>query len=97
MDDENLKIEEDRLVSNARKDIREFNALYLKYVQPVFRYHYSRIGSQTEAEDATAQTFLSVLEGFDRYRHEGHFAAWLFAIARRKAMDHSGQPVSMLP
>lgn len=88
MTDENLKTEEERLIANARVNKREFNALYLKYVQPVFRYHLSRIGSRAEAEDATAQTFLSALEGFARYRHEGHFAAWLFSIARHKAADH---------
>ncbi len=88
MTDEKLNTEEERLIANARADIREFNALYLNYVQPVFRYHLSRIGSRAEAEDATAQTFLSALEGFARYRHEGHFAAWLFSIARHKAADH---------
>ena len=88
MTDENQKTEEERLIANARADIRDFNALYLKYVQPVYRYHLSRIGSRSEAEDATAQTFLSALEGFARYRHEGHFAAWLFSIARHKAVDH---------
>jgi RNA polymerase sigma-70 factor (ECF subfamily) len=88
MTDENLNIDEERLIANVRADMREFKALYLKYVQPVFRYHLNRIGSRTEAEDATAQTFLSALEGFARYRHEGHFAAWLFSIARHKAVDH---------
>jgi RNA polymerase sigma-70 factor (ECF subfamily) len=80
--------DEECLVQNARRNIREFNVLYQRYVQPVYRYLFSRIGAQAEAEDATAQTFLSALEGFDRYRHEGHFAAWLFAIARRKSADH---------
>ena len=79
---------EDQLVLNAKQDLRNFDALYLRYAQPVYRYLYSRIGSGAEAEDATAQTFLSALEGFGRYRHEGYFGAWLFGIARRKAADH---------
>jgi RNA polymerase sigma-70 factor (ECF subfamily) len=41
-----------------------------------------------EAEDATAQTFLAAFESFDRFRQDGHFASWLFTIARNKAMDH---------
>lgn len=80
--------DEDRLVQNAKQDIREFSELYQRYAQPVYRYVFSRIGSQAEAEDATAQTFLSAVEGFARYHHEGHFSAWLFAIARRKSADH---------
>ena len=80
-------LEED-LIRAAKADSRCFEALYLRYVNQVYRYLFSRIGSQLEAEDATAQTFLCALEGLGNYRHDGHFAAWLFAIARRKAADH---------
>lgn len=91
--------EEEFMVHAAQADVRAFEALYLRYVKQVYRYFYSRIGSQTDAEDATAQTFLSALEAFQRYRHEGYFGAWLFGIARRKAADYfrqSGQ-VQFLP
>jgi RNA polymerase sigma-70 factor (ECF subfamily) len=76
------------LIAQARRDPQAFGALYRLYVQQVFRYLYSRIGSRAEAEDATAQTFLAVMDGLERYRHKGYFAAWLFSIARRKAADH---------
>ena len=77
-----------QLVTAARQDPQVFGELYLLYVQPVFRYLYSRIGSFPEAEDATAQTFLAALERFPNYRHDGFFASWLFAIARNKSMDY---------
>jgi RNA polymerase sigma-70 factor (ECF subfamily) len=80
--------EEAGLVAAAKRDPRAFEQLYRLYVQPIFRYIYSRIGSLPEAEDATAQTFLAALEAFDHYHHDGHFAAWLFAIAHWKAADH---------
>jgi RNA polymerase sigma-70 factor (ECF subfamily) len=80
--------EEDHLVTNAQRDLRQFAELYQRYVQPVYRYLYSRIGSEDGAEEATAQTFLSALESFGHYHHKGYFAAWLFAIARRKSADH---------
>lgn len=83
--------DEEHLVRAAQADARGFEALYLRYVKQVYRYLYSRIGSQADAEDITAQTFLSALEGFSRYRHEGYFGAWLFAIARRKAVDYFRQ------
>jgi RNA polymerase sigma-70 factor, ECF subfamily len=76
------------LIENARNDPQAFAELYQLYIQPVFRYLFSRIGSLPEAEDATAQTFLAILESLDRYHDDGHFAAWVFSIARRKAMDH---------
>jgi RNA polymerase sigma-70 factor (ECF subfamily) len=46
------------------------------------------MGNSSEAEEATAQTFLAALERFPKYRHKGYFASWLFSIARNKAMDH---------
>jgi RNA polymerase sigma-70 factor (ECF subfamily) len=76
------------LIAAAKKDPKEFGRIYHLYIQSIFRYLYSRIGSLPDAEDATAQTFLAALEALDRYQHHGHLAAWLFAIARRKAMDH---------
>jgi RNA polymerase sigma-70 factor (ECF subfamily) len=76
------------LIKAARSSPEAFEQLYRAHVQPVFRYLYSRIGSLAEAEDATAQTFLAAMEALPRYREEGHFASWLFAIARKKAMDH---------
>ncbi len=80
--------DEASLVAAARRDPRAFGRLYALYVQPLFRYLYSRIGSLPEAEDVTAQTFLAALEALGRYRHDGHFAAWLFSIARCKAADY---------
>jgi RNA polymerase sigma-70 factor, ECF subfamily len=85
------------LIAQARRDPEAFGQLYALYVQRVFAYLCSRIGSVPEAEDATAQTFLAALEAFARYRHDGHFAAWLFAIARHKAMDHFRQRHNQVP
>jgi RNA polymerase sigma-70 factor (ECF subfamily) len=76
------------LVADARKHPEAFVALYNRYARSVFRYLYSRTGAHPEAEDLTAQTFLEALEALPRYRDQGCFAAWLFAIARRKAADH---------
>ena len=80
-----------KLIKAARQDPKVFGELYKLYVEQVFRYLYSRIGNVHEAEDTTAQTFLVAFESFDRFRQEEHFASWLFAIARNKAMDHFRQ------
>ena len=37
---------------------------------------------------ASLQTFVAALEALPRYQHRGHFTAWMFQIARNKAMDH---------
>ncbi len=60
--------EEFELIQAARRDPKAFGGLYLRYVESVFRYLYSRLGNVHEAEDLTAQTFLAAFESFDRFR-----------------------------
>lgn len=77
-----------RLVETAKEEPLAFAQLYDRYVISVYRYLFSRVGNKADTEDLTAQTFLTVLEKLPRYREQGHFEAWLFTIARNKAMDH---------
>ncbi len=65
-----------------------FASLYRHYLHPVYYYLLSKVGNRSEAEDLASQVFLDVLEGLKDYRHHGHFAAWLFTIARNQAVDH---------
>jgi RNA polymerase sigma-70 factor, ECF subfamily len=89
--------EEDAIIAAAQRDPAAFEQLYNRYVQALFRYLYSRVSSVSVAEDLTAQTFLSALEGFNRYKHRGHFAAWLFSIGRSKLMDYYRQQRRLIP
>lgn len=76
------------LIETARHDAAAFALLYRRYVTPIYRYLFSRTGNEADAQDLTAQVFLEVLEGLHRYHDRGNFAAWLFTIARRRAIDH---------
>lgn len=87
----NRELDELRIIKEARQDPKVFGELYKLYMDQVFRYLYSRLGNVHEAEDITAQTFLTAFESFDRFRQDGHFASWLFTMARNKAMDHFRQ------
>jgi RNA polymerase sigma-70 factor (ECF subfamily) len=82
-----MEQDEATLILAASRDPESFARLYDRYVQPVYRYLRGRVGSAQEAEELTAQTFLAALESLPRYNHTGRFAAWLFSIARRKAVD----------
>jgi len=79
------------IIRAARNDPKAFGKLYLLYISRVFRYLYGRLGNVHEAEDITAQTFLAAFESFDKFRQDGHFASWLFTIARNKVIDHFRQ------
>lgn len=72
--------------------------IYETYIRQVFGYVHNRTGNVIDAEDITSQIFLSVLESLPNYKDNGHFAAWLFTIARRKVIDHyrKKKPVSSL-
>jgi len=76
------------LVKAAQRNPAAFAAVYDRFLTPVYRYLYSRTGNVPDAEDLTAQTFLSALERLSSYREHGTFAGWLFAIAHSKVIDH---------
>jgi RNA polymerase sigma-70 factor (ECF subfamily) len=76
------------MVAAAQRQPAAFAEIYDCYCTTVYRYLYSRIGNQADTEDLTTQTFLAALENLHRYREQGQFAAWLFRIARAKAMDY---------
>ncbi len=88
---------EARVIEAARKDRAAFTLLYRRYVTPIYRYLYKWTGDQAEAEDLTSQVFLEALQGLDRYRERGSFAAWLFTIARRKAISSYRRQQANLP
>ena len=80
--------EDASLVEAARCDPAAFAILYQRYVTPVYRYIYTRVGNVADAEDLTARVFTEALEGLHRYREQGSFAAWLFTVARHKVTDY---------
>jgi RNA polymerase sigma-70 factor (ECF subfamily) len=76
------------LAIEAKTDPEAFGRLYEHYVQSIYRYLYSRVGTVHVAEDLTSQTFMAAFRSLPRYHERGQFSAWLFRIARSKLMDH---------
>jgi RNA polymerase sigma-70 factor (ECF subfamily) len=72
----------------AKANPETFARLYDRYAPNIYRYLLSRLGNVAGAQDVTSQTFLKAYEMFPRYRHQGYFSAWLFAIARSKYVDY---------
>ena len=80
--------DETQLVTRFCHDPAAFAELYRRYVRRVYRYLYSHVGEEAEAEDLTAQVFTAAWESRRRYQEQGAFAAWLFRIARNKIADY---------
>ncbi|NMB90110.1 MAG: sigma-70 family RNA polymerase sigma factor [Chloroflexi bacterium] len=79
----------DALVERARNDPAAFAQLYRRYLTPVYRYLYRRLGNEPDAQDITSQVFVEALDGLvrGRYHQGGCFPAWLFTIARNRLTD----------
>ena len=88
---ESAQASDEDLLKQASQDPAAISSLYRRYLDRIYRYLYARVGNHAEAEDLTSQVFLSLIEGLPHYRNQGHFAAWLFSIARRKAADYYRQ------
>lgn len=61
------------------------------YGERIFRYTYRMLGNRSDAEDATAETFLRVLRRSAELRADGAFRTWLFRIARNLCIDKMRQ------
>ena len=81
---------ESELVQRAIKgDAQAFGELYQQNLKRIYRYTFYKVGSATEAEDLTEQTFLKAWEAMGRYREQGvPFSAWLFRLAHNLVIDY---------
>ncbi len=61
--------------------------LYARYGRPVFTVAFRALGDRGLAEEAVQQTFLQAWRSADRFDAERDPAPWLYAIARRVAVD----------
>ncbi len=80
--------DESDLVERAKRDPRQFGALYDRHFQQIYRFVYSRVREQTAAEDVTSEVFMKALKAMPRYQDTGRpFAAWLYQIAVNAIAD----------
>jgi len=62
-------------------------AVYDRYGGPVFALSMSILGEHGLAADATQQTFIKAWRAASTYDADRSFAPWIYAIARRTAID----------
>ncbi|MGH2558369.1 MAG: RNA polymerase sigma factor [Thermomicrobiales bacterium] len=77
---------DEALVVAARADGADFAALYQRYVDPIYRFCYRRLGDRAAAEDATSAVFERAIKALPRFK-TGSFRAWLFTLARNTVTD----------
>jgi RNA polymerase sigma-70 factor, ECF subfamily len=68
--------------------VQEFQSFYQENLGPIYRYVYSNVRNQQEAEDLTSQVFLKALRSLDLKRSMQSAQAWLFQVARTTIADY---------
>ena len=69
-------------VEAAKKDSAQFEVLYNRYYEQIFRYLYHRLDSKEEAFDLTSEVFLKAMLNLSRFEYKGvPFSSWLYKIA----------------
>jgi RNA polymerase sigma-70 factor (ECF subfamily) len=80
---DNYFTEEEVLVKNAQKNIKEFEKLYNKHYEKIFRYVYQRVVTKQDAMDVTSQVFLKAMTKINQFKFMGFpFSSWLYRIAK---------------
>lgn len=88
------RLDNDReLINKAQQgDAHAFGELYELHAPVVYRYLYSHLSSQMDAEDITGEVFLKAWQSLPKYTERGvPFLAFLFRVAKNALVDHYRQ------
>ena len=66
----------------------QLGRLYARYVEPVYRFIYSRVGNREDAEDLTSHVFMKGLQYLDPTAAPQEIEAYLYRMARTNIADH---------
>jgi RNA polymerase sigma-70 factor (ECF subfamily) len=65
-----------------------FEMLMKGYVQVIYSYALTRVGSAQDAQDILQETMLAVWRGIGSFKGGSSLKTWVMGIARRKISDH---------
>ena len=68
--------------------VQGFQELYQNYLGLIYRYVYSRVGNQEDAEDIASHVFLKALREVDYERSPKMIRNWLFRVTRTTIADY---------
>lgn len=79
--------DDDLMRAAAAEDTSAFPALVRRHEARLLGFLTRMVGSGDDARDVCQDVFVEVWRHRHRYRPEGHFVAWLFRIARSRAIS----------
>ncbi|MEX0617266.1 MAG: sigma-70 family RNA polymerase sigma factor [Candidatus Woykebacteria bacterium] len=84
------KLEEEDLIEEARQgNVSSFQTLYMRYLDPIYRYFFFQTKDKFLAEDLAQEVFIRVYRSIGSYNKEkGSFTSWLYRIAHNLLVDY---------
>jgi len=82
----------------AAGDVSAFEVLYERHEQPLWRFLLRLVRDRAAAEELMQEAWFAVAREAPRFRADGRFAPWLYAIARHRVIDRhrSARPLQSL-
>jgi RNA polymerase sigma-70 factor, ECF subfamily len=68
-------------------DVRTFDALFVRYRQPIFGYVYRSVGDPGLAKELTQEVFIKAFVHLRRTSKDTIFKAWIYRIATTTCID----------
>lgn len=77
------------LVARVRAgDVGAYEALYLAYHEPLWRFAYRYVRSAAVAEELVQEVFFTLWRNRDTWEVTGSVRAWLYGAVRNQALNH---------
>lgn len=74
-----------------------FDEIYVRYFESVYKFIYSMCRSPATAEDITQETFLRAMEKIDDFRGQCKLQVWLCQIAKNLYFTHYAREKRITP
>lgn len=80
---------DDELIEEVKQGSREsFEALYNKYVQPIYRFIYHMLNHRERAQDLTQEVFIRLYHNASQFSPTGKFSSWLYRMAKNMTLNY---------
>jgi RNA polymerase sigma-70 factor (ECF subfamily) len=83
-------IDENDIITEAKKNYQAFDYLYEKYMPQIFNYVMFRVFNREIAEDITSVVFFKAMKNLNLFHwRKIPFSAWLYRIAYNEICNHA--------